>query len=512
MDPEAAGSNPVGHPNTGRFHIAGSEDDGLRPGHTAHGSTRKYPKQGSSMQADVIEAGPFERMITLRLDEPELEDAKNRASRKLSRDLAIKGFRSGKAPRAVVERMVGADRLRSEAIEDALPEMVSKAIEEAGLEPVTTPRIEAIRDAEGGAVEVEVRVTLWPSADVLPDYSAPEVTVELSTVEDGELEEHIERFRNQFAELEPVERPGDNGDFMLINISAHDGGREIEEATASDLLYEIGSRSFIPGLDELLVGASAGDIREGPAKLPEGFGDSAGTDVTLRVLVKGVRGKQLPEVTDEWVDDVSEFDSVTELEEALTANLAAMKLTVARGVFQDHLIDGLIDELTVDLPEALVDAEMEASVHNLYHSLEAQSIDLADYLRITGQDEETFTEDLRERATRALKTRILLEGVASAEAMEVADEELAEAMGDLADSSGRTGDEVRSALRASGQEQALAGDILRRKALDFLISRARAVGADGNEVDLSPPIVENKDAEPSGEEPEALDQESETVQ
>ena len=125
------------------------------------------------MQADVIEAGPFERMITLRLDEPELEDAKNRASRKLSRDLAIKGFRPGKAPRAVVERMVGADRLRSEAIEDALPEMVSKAIEEAGLEPVTTPRIEAIRDAEGGAVEVEVRVTLWPSADVLPDYSAP---------------------------------------------------------------------------------------------------------------------------------------------------------------------------------------------------------------------------------------------------------------------------------------------------------------------------------------------------
>ena len=104
---------------------------------------------------------------------------------------------------------------------------------------------------------------------------------------------------------------------MLINISAHDGGREIEEATASDLLYEIGSRSFIPGLDELLVGASAGDIREGPAKLPEGFGDSAGTDATLRVLVKGVRGKKLPEVTDEWVDDVSEFDSVTELEEAL---------------------------------------------------------------------------------------------------------------------------------------------------------------------------------------------------
>jgi trigger factor len=442
------------------------------------------------MQTEVTEVGPFERMLTLKLDEAELEDAKDRAARKLSQDLKIKGFRPGKAPRAVVERMVGADRLRGEAVDEALPEMVGKAIEEAELAPVTTPRVEAVRDGDDGAIEVDVRLTLWPTVDVLPDYGDREVVVDVPEVDDAEVDEQMERFRSQFAELEEVERPGDEGDFMLVNITALQGGTEIEEVSASDLMYEIGSRSFIPGLDELLAGASAGDIREGPATLPQGFGDNAGDEVTLRVLVKGVRGKKLPEVTDEWVGDVSEFESVDELRSTLTTNLESMKLSVIMGTFQDELVDSLVQDMELELPEALVQAEMEASVHNLYHSLESQGLDLANYLRITGQDEEQFANELRERADRALKTRILLEGIGTAESIEVEDDEVAEAIDGLAASSGKPVEEVRNAIESSGQEQALAGDILRRKVLDLLISRARAVDAEGNIVDLTPPTVE----------------------
>ena len=448
------------------------------------------------MHTEVTEAGRFERMLILHIDEPELEAAKDRAARKLSQDLKIKGFRPGKAPRAVVERMVGADRLRSEAIDEALPELVASAITDADLEPVTTPRVEAVRDAEDGAAEVDVRITLWPTIDDPPDYEGREVVVEVPGVEPEEVDGQIERFRSQFAELEEVERAGDEGDFMLVNITALKNGSEIEEASASDLMYEIGSRSFIPGLDEMLVGASAGDIREGPATLPAGFGDSAGEEVTLRVLVKGVRGKRLPEVTDEWVGDVSEFETVDELRDTLTANLESMKLSMAMSSFQDELVDGLIGEMDLELPEALVQAEMEASIHNLYHSLESQGLDLANYLRITGQSEEQFAEELRERAERALKTRVLLEGIGAAEGIEVDDEELAAALDALADSSGRPLDEVRSAIQASGQEQALAGDILRRKVLDLLINRARAVDAEGNTVDLSPPASEDGEDEP----------------
>jgi len=461
------------------------------------------------MQTEVTEAGPFERMLTLHLDETELESAKDRAARKLSQDLKIKGVRPGKAPRAVVERMVGADRLRGEAIDEALPEMVGKAIEEAALEPVTTPRVEGVRDADDGAVEVDVRVTLWPSLEVLPDYSDREVIVDVPEVEDGEVDEQIERFRGQFGELEEVERAGDTGDFLLVNITTLRNGTEIEEASASDLMYEIGSRSFIPGLDELLVGASAGDIREGPATLPPGFGDNAGEDVNLRVLVKGVRNKKLPEVTDEWVDDVSEFDTVEQLRETLTTNLGYMKLSAAMGSFQEQLIDSLIDDMELELPDALVQAEMEANLHNLYHSLEQQGLDLANYLRITGQAEDQFAEELRERAERSLNTRILLEGIGAAESVEVDDDELQEALESLSGSSGRPLDEVRSAIQSSGQEQALTGDILRRKVVNLLIDRASAVDSQGNAVDLSPPIVE--DDVDADEVPEESDSSGETT-
>jgi trigger factor len=167
-----------------------------------------------------------------------------------------------------------------------------------------------------------------------------------------------------------------------------------------------------------------------------------------------------------------------------------MKLSVIMGTFQDELVDSLVQDMELELPEALVQAEMEASVHNLYHSLESQGLDLANYLRITGQDEEQFANELRERADRALKTRILLEGIGTAESIEVEDDEVAEAIDGLAASSGKPVEEVRNAIESSGQEQALAGDILRRKVLDLLISRARAVDAEGNIVDLTPPTVE----------------------
>jgi trigger factor len=455
------------------------------------------------MQTEMTEAGRFERVLTVRLDAAELETAKNRAARKLSRELKIKGFRPGKAPRAVVERMVGAERLRGEAIDEILPEMVGKAIEQSALEPVTTPRVEDVRDGDEGSVEVDVRVTLWPTADVLPDYSNREVIVDVPSVDADEVDAQIDRFRSQFAELEEVERAGDEGDFLLVNITALRDGTEIEEASANDLMYEIGSRSFIPGLDEMLVGASAGDIRQGPATLPQGFGDHAGDEVTLRVLVKGVRGKRLPEVTDEWVGDVSEFDTVAELREALERNLTSMKLSMAIGDFRERLVEDLIADLDLDLPDALVQAEMEAGLHNLYHSLESQGIDLVNYLRVTGQDEEAFAADLRDRAERAIRTRVLLEGIGTAESIEVGDEDVAEAVESLAGSSGRPVDEIRSALQASGQEQALAGDILRRKVLDLLMSKARAVDAAGNPVDLTPPVdEEDAEIEPQADEGE----------
>jgi len=451
------------------------------------------------LHTDVAEDGKFERLVTLYLDEPELEDAKNQAARKLSRELKIKGFRPGKAPRSIVERMVGAEALRTEALEDALPSLVGTALDDISLDPVTAPQISEIRDGEAGGVEVEVRVTLWPTIDDVPDV-ARKIQVEVPVVEEDELQAQIDRVRSQYAELEDVHRPADEGDFVMINLSAHHNGKTLEEVGADDLLYEVGSQSFIPGLDPLLLGAATGAINEGAGTLPEGFGEHAGEEVTLRVLVKGVKARKLPELTDEWVSDVSEFETADELIDQLRRNLQGMKLNAATGVYRENLIDALVEELDVELPDALVEAELESSVHNLAHSLQAQGLDLGTYLSVTGQDQQEFVDELRQDAVRSLRTRILLEGVAKAEGISTDDADYDEALEGMARSSGRSADELREVLAANGQDSALAGDILRRKALDRILESSTPVDADGNPVDLSLPADE-EDGESEEEAP-----------
>lgn len=452
------------------------------------------------MQTEVTEAGPFERLMTLHIDESELDSAKSAAARKLSGQMKIPGFRPGKAPRQVVERMVGEETLRREAIDEALPELVGAAIIETELVPVTPPQVEDIRDSDGGAVEVDIKLTLWPELERVPDYHDRKITVEIPEVEDEEVEAQIDRFRSQYSELEDVERPASEGDFVMVNITALDNGTEIEDASASDLLYEVGSRSFIPGLDEIVAGASAGDIREGDATLPEGFGNHGGKEITLRVLVKGVRGKKLPEVTDDWVSDVSEFETVDELTDALTENLHSMKLGAAADAFREGLMQDLTEEMDLEIPEALVQAEMESMVHNIQHSLEQQGIDLANFLRITGQDEQAFVADLKVRATQSLKTRILLEAVVADAELTVEDDEMAEAIASIAAQSEASEDDVREALAEGGREQVLTGDILRSKAIEHVLAEASAIDAEGNPVDLSPPQPEADDEEEESQE------------
>jgi trigger factor len=427
--------------------------------------------------------------------------------------MKIKGFRPGKAPRAMVERMVGESALRNEAIDEALPELVGPAIDEAELEPATPPRVTEVRDAEGGGVDVDIKVTLWPLLDAIPDFTGREIEIEAPRVTDEEVNSHIDQLRNQYAELEDVERAADNGDFAMINISASVNGEGIPEAAADDLLYEVGSSSFIPGLDDLLMGASAGDIREGPGTLPPGFGQDEPREADLRVLVKGVRAKRLPEVTDDWVSDVSEFDTVVELTDRIKTNLKIMKLDGAESTFQGKLIEQLGDELSLEIPEALVDAEMESAFHNLAHTLEQQGIDFANYLRIVGQDEQQFVTEMRERASRTLRTRILLDSVVAIEGIELADGELDDAVEQMAGEVNQDAAALKTALEESGRVQVLAGDILRRKALERIVASAVAVDDEGQHIDLRPPEVADdieEDVDSSVDENESSADDSET--
>ena len=459
MVQEVAGSNPVGHPNPL--------------------SLEQF------LHTEVKETGRFERTLTVRLEASELEGAKTQAARTLSKEMKIKGFRPGKAPPEMVERIVGADRLKSEAIDLILPEAVAGAIEEEEFAPATTPTIIASRDTDDGSMEIDVIITLWPTLDAIPDFSGRKVEVEPPIVEPEEVDRQIDALRNQFADLEDVDRPAIAGDFVLVNVSAHDGGAEIEEAAANDLLYEVGSRSFILGLDEVLIGAAVGSIAEGEGTLPEGFTERGGDTVTLRALVKAVKLKRLPELTDEFIAEVTDFDSEAELRTQLEESIHDLKVQTARAEFENRAIGEFVADLDLELPQGLIEAETESRIRRVFESLQNDGVGFEDYLRIIGQDQESFTEGMQAQAVSALSTRILLESIIAIDGLEVEDDEYREAVEALARSADNSVDEIEQILASSGQKEALTSDILQRKALERIAAAAEPVDSEGNAVDLT---------------------------
>jgi trigger factor len=454
------------------------------------------------VQTEVNESGRFERTLTVRIENDELADAKKKAAQKISRNMKIKGFRPGKAPLAVVERSAGADYVRSEAIDEAIQSIVPAAIDEAGLDPVTVPSVSAIRDeSEDGSVEIDVLVTLWPVLESLPDFGEFDIEVEDTAVTEDEVNEQLDALRDQSAELAEHDGELSDGDFAMVSITVFQGDDEIESAGARDLMYEVGTESFIPGLDTIVAGAAAGATVEGEGTLPEGYSDKGGEDVTLKVEITEAKTKVLPDLTDDLVSDLTEFETVEALTEAINKNMHAYKVHTQRSVMQDKVIQYVLNEVDLDVPEALINAEIEARVHNLVERLEKDNIEIQDYLRIMGQEEETFISGLRDQADHALSTRILLESIAAVENWEVTDEDLITHVESMLE--GQPGDpqELVDAWRASGEIETLTGDILRERAITSLVDSAKAVDTDGNPVDLTPVVTE--EVEDEGDETEA---------
>jgi ATP-dependent Clp protease protease subunit len=350
------------------------------------------------------------------------------------------------------------------------------------------PRVVATRDV-GDGVEVDLRVTLWPELDRVPEYLGRRIEVRSPKVEDADLDAQVERMRLQFAELEDVEREGFDGDYALIDVRARSGEEEIAAVSASDLLYEVGSATFLEGLDQAIGGKKAGDIVEFASTLPEAMGELGGRAVEVRVLVKGVKAKRLPELTDAWVDEISEFETVDQMRSVLRDQLGRVRLAASRAELEERLLDQLREEVDLRLPDDLVLEEAEAVLHRFAHRLEARRVPLDQYLTVTGQDREALLADARNQAILNLRTRILLEAVARLENLEVGEDELSGAIAVLASGANKSIEEYRGALEKGGQEKTLAGDILMRKAIARLLDVTVAVGADGKVIEF--PVEES---------------------
>jgi trigger factor len=440
----------------------------------------------------VTDAGPFEKLVSFVVSEAELEAAKTQAARRLAKEVKIPGFRPGKAPRPVVESTVGKDRLRSEAIDDLLPEKVGSVLDEMGVELAVPPSLESLIDIPEG-IKVEVKVTSWPTLNEVPEIHDREINVGSVEVSDDELEDHINRLRDQFGSLEQVDRPAAEDDFVTLDISATENGLPVAEASASDLVYQVGSGLFLEGVDEVLVGTSADTTFTFDAPLPEGFGDHAGREVTFSITVTNIRERIRPDLSDEWVDEVTEFETVEEMRTELREQLGQMKVQVLARRFREEAVNELLEEIDLVIPEAIVRSEMDELLHRFGHRLEEQGVEFADYLEVTGQTQEGFLADVRSQAERGVETRLLLDAVADHEGLEVVEEEiLAVVQAAIARDPEARFDAAtfREALRGSPEEKSITSDILRNKALERILSGARPVDEAGNEVDLTVTVPE----------------------
>jgi len=424
------------------------------------------------MKYKVKKVGDFENSIEINIDFEDLESKKEEAIAKISGSLKVKGFRPGKIPKNIVLREVGEDYILEEAVDLYLPEQIFDILQKEEINPAVRPVVKEL-SKEKKSFKVDVLITLWPTLSKLPKLNQT-VEVESITPTEDEINEQIERIKLQFGEVEKVERPSKASDYLLVNISSIENGIEVKEFNYQDYLYELGSNLLTPSMDSKLEGVSSGAIIKFNDDIPS-LGKS---NVEITVLVKEIKQKVMPELTDEWVSSVTEFDTVKEMNEELVKNIEDAKKRQVANQYQGLLTSKIIDESKLELPEQLIIAEMDSILQNFMNELKQNNIKIEDYLNMTGLTEETLQEDLKNQATRNLSMVVILDKVAEEEELKL-DEKEVQYIDEYIQSLDE-GDQVQAASRRLNLET----ESLRNKAMIHVLKQGLSVDANGEKVYL----------------------------
>lgn len=414
--------------------------------------------------------------LSVEVDAGEFDQAVDAAFRSLAKEVNLPGFRPGKAPRRVLQARLGENIGREEALRQALPEYYSRALRETEVDAIAPPEIDVKSGQEGGGplsfdAVVEVRPTV-----AIPGYDGLRVTIPSPEVTDEDVQAHLDRLRAQSGELKPVDRAAEEGDFLTISVNAESGGEPVGGWAAEDEMHELGSPHPVPGLDDRLRGAKLGDILT--------FEVGEGTDaVSVRVVVKDIKERELPEMTDEWAQEASEFDTLEALRADISSRMAGPKWYQARMALEEETTTALAQLVQDEPPEPLVMAEMERQLHQLAYRLQGRNITMAHYLEATGQTQEALLDQLRASAVRAVKLDLALRALADNESIEVTDEDITTHLGRIAESAGVDIDQVRRQLDEEGERPAVRSGIRKTKALEWLLEHVAVVDAEGRDID-----------------------------
>lgn len=432
----------------------------------------------------------------------DFEHAVDAAFQKLASEVKLPGFRPGKVPRKLLEQRLGPQVAREQALRDSLPEYYAEAVLSQGVDVIAAPEIEITGGEESGDVSFEAVVQVRPSV-TLDGYDGMRVVLDDPGVSEADVDAQVDRLREQFADLEDSPSPLADGAYAKIDLKGSVGDELVEGLSASDFLYEVGSAQLLERLDAELRGAKPGDILDFTETLPERFGERAGDVVSFRVLVKEAKRKVLPEATDDWVQDASEFETLDELRTDVRRRLETIQTFQLQLAARDRMLEQLAELVTIEAPGPLVTDEMQRRVQDLVHRLQERGATLQQYVEASGLEQDEFVRRLEEGAARAVRADLALRAIIEQEKVDPSEEELEEELARIAERVDRPVEEVRTELGHGGGLQAVRSEIARGKALQFVVDHALVVDGAGNEIDLAlPPPPELAVGDPEQEQPE----------
>ena len=415
--------------------------------------------------------------LSVEVDESEVDEALDATVRRLAKQVRVPGFRPGKVPRQVLEaRLGGANALRQRALSDALPDLYARAVVDTEVDPIATPEIDIRSGEDEGPVTFDAVVEIRPTVSIA-GYGGLQVTLPGLEVSEEEVSAQVDRLRDQSGELSTVGRPARDGDYVSIDL--HGTRRRGEDLHVEDYLYEIGSGAEIVGLDDQLRGAKPGDILQFSAPVQA---DETEDEAEFRVLVKDVKEKVLPVLSDEWASEASEFDTLEALQDDLRNRLRQLKVVQAQLAQRERTVDALVGLVAEDPPGALVDSEVRERLHDLGHRLEARRLTVEEFLEASGRSEADLLAEIRADADRAVRLDLALRALADAEDIQVTDEELDQAVEEMAKQAGTSAADLRRRLDRAGRLPAVRSDRRKAKALTWLFDHVDLVDEDGKPV------------------------------
>jgi trigger factor len=430
------------------------------------------------MQTTLKELPNSRVEVAVEVPAADVEKATSRAARAMAKEMRMPGFRAGKAPPSLVIQRLGFGPVLQEAIRDALPEWYELALFDAGVSPIGDPNIEMVAtpEDEGEPLEFKFEVGVRPEAK-LGAYKDLEVGKEEKEVPDEIVDTEVERIREGFARLEQVDREAAEGDSLLIDFEGFLDGSAFQGGTAEDYLLGLGSGQLIEGFEEQLAGAKGGEEREVNVTFPADYQAEhlAGEDAVFKVKVKEVREKVLPELDDEFASDASEFDTLEELRADIREKVGAALGSRADEDFRVAAIDAAVAEATVEVPEELATARATERWERMERQLAGRGMDPNQFLQMQGKTREELIEETKPDAEKELRREAVVTAIAEAEAIEVSEEEMVEALAHSAEHERTTPEKLLERLRQSGRDAMVREDLRAQKALDLVAESAKPI-------------------------------------